>query len=164
MIDGKRKKVLDMAWTLAVYYSAKCYAVSREVGLPYLETAKNRFWTKQRADFVAVNKKHDVVIVEMKSCWSDYANDRKWRRYLPHCNQFYFGADTETARRIAEDLNSDMEEKRVGVIAFEPCGESFRMKFLRPARKYAREVPIFYMLWQMAARSFDCPWNAEVKK
>ncbi len=127
------------------------------------QTEENRFWTKQRADFVAVNKMHDVVIVEMKSCWADFATDRKWRGYLPHCNKFYFGADTETAKRIAEDLNSDMEEKRVGVIAFEPRGESFRMKFLRPACNYAREVPVFYMLWQMAARAFDFPWDSPRK-
>ena len=104
------------------------------------------------------------MIVETKSCWSDFATDHKWQRYLPHCNKFYFGADTETAKRIAEDLNSDAEAKGVGVIAFEPSGEYFRMKVLRPARKHTQETPIFYILWQMAARAFDCPWNAEEKK
>lgn len=163
-MSDKRERILAYEWTLAMYYSQKNFAVGREIGLPHFETAENRFWTKQRADFVAVNKMHEVVIVEMKSCWADFATDRNWRGYLPHCNRFYFGADTETAKRIAEDLNSDMEEKRVGVIAFEPRGESFRMKFLRPACNYAREVPVFYMLWQMAARAFDCPWTAEGKK
>lgn len=75
MIDGKRKKVLSMAWALAMYYSQKNFAVSREVGLPYLEVDKNHFWTKQRADFMAVNKGQEVVIVETKSCWSDFATD-----------------------------------------------------------------------------------------
>lgn len=159
-MSDKRERILAYEWALARYYSQKNFAVSREIGLPYLDTAKNRFWTKQRADFIAVNKWHEVVIVETKSCWADFANDHKWKSYLPHCDKFYFGADTETAKRIAEALNSDAEAKGVGVIAFEPSGEYFRMKFLRPARKHNRESPIFYLLWQMAARSFDFPWDA----
>ena len=162
MIDGKRKKVLSMAWALAMYYSQKKFAVSREVGLPYLDQ-KNHYWTKQRADFIAVNKRHEVVIVETKSCWSDFATDHKWQHYLSHCNKFYFGADTETAKRIAEFLKNVPEAKGVGVIAFEPDRFSFSMKFLVQARSHERQTPIEPILWQMAARSFGCPWNAEGK-
>lgn len=163
MVDGKRKKVLSMAWALAMYYSQKNFAVSREVGLPYLDQ-KNHYWTKQRADFIAVNKRHEVVIVETKSCWSDFATDHKWQHYLSHCSKFYFGADTETAKRIAEFLKNVPEAKSVGVIAFEPDRFSFNMKILVPARSHERQTPIEPILWQMAARSFDCPWNAEEKK
>ncbi len=81
-MSDKRERILAYAWTLAFYYSLKNYAVSREVGLPCLETAKNHVWTKQRADFVAVNKRHEVVIVETKSCWSDFATDHKWQHYV----------------------------------------------------------------------------------
>lgn len=163
-MSDKRERILAYAWTLAFYYSLKNYAVSREVGLPCLETAKNHVWTKQRADFVAVNKRHEVVIVETKSCWSDFATDHKWQCYLSHCDKFYFGADTETAERIADALNSDTGAKGVGVIAFEPDGKSYRMRILRPARKHNRETSTFYILWQMAARSFDCPWNVEMRE
>lgn len=75
-MSDKRERILAYEWALAMYYSHKNFAVSREIGLPYLEKAKNRFWTKQRADFVAVNKRHEVVIVETKSCWSDFATDK----------------------------------------------------------------------------------------
>lgn len=133
MADGKRKKVLSMAWALAMYYSQKNFAVSREVGLPYLDQAKKHYWTKQRADFIAVNKNQDVVIVETKSCWSDFATDHKWQGYLQHCTKFYFGADTETAKRIAEYLKSVPDAKGIGVIAFEPEESGLLvMKFLVP--------------------------------
>lgn len=161
MIDGKRKKVLSMAWALAMYYSQKNFAVSREVGLPYLEVDKNHFWTKQRADFMAVNKGQEVVIVETKSCWSDFATDHKWQCYLQHCNKFYFASDTQTAERIAECLKIVPEAKGVGVIAFEPEESGLLvMKFLVPARAHERQTPITPILWQMAARSFDFPWDA----
>lgn len=153
-LSDKRERILAMAWALAIYYSQKCYAVAREVGLPFHVEDKG-FWSKQRADFIAVNKQEEVVIVETKSCWSDFSSDKKWHKYLPSCDKFYFGADTETAKRIVESLDSRSDTKAVGVIAFEPCGEYLRMKFLRPARKHTRETPIFYLLWQMAARGFD---------
>lgn len=161
MADGKRKKVLSMAWALAMYYSQKNFAVSREVGLPYLDQAKKHYWTKQRADFIAVNKNQDVVIVETKSCWSDFATDHKWQGYLQHCTKFYFGADTETAKRIAEYLKSVPDAKGIGVIAFEPEESGLLvMKFLVPARAHERKTPIVPILWQMAARSFDFPWDS----
>lgn len=161
-MSDKRERILAYEWALAMYYSQKNFSVSREVGLPYLDQ-KNHYWTKQRADFIAVNKRHEVIIVETKSCWSDFATDHKWQHYLSHCNKFYFGADTETAKRIAEFLKNVPEAKGVGVIAFEPDRFSFNMKFLVPARSHERQTPIEPILWQMAARSFDCPWNSEEK-
>lgn len=162
MIDGKRKKVLDMAWTLAVYYSAKYYAVCREVGLP-IHVKDKGFWTKQRADFIAVNKNQEVVIVETKSCWSDFSSDKKWTGYLQHCNKFYFASDAETAERIAGHLKTVPEAKGVGVIAFERFEQGrdgLRMKFLVSARTHERKTQIVHILWQMAVRSSGFgPWS-----
>lgn len=64
------------------YLSKKGYSCHYEVGL-------NK-WGKARADVFAFNYKRNIVVVEVKSSWTDYKNDTKWQTYLPYSNQFYF--------------------------------------------------------------------------
>lgn len=64
------------------YYCGKGYSVYEEVGL--------KSGGNLRADVVAFNMKGEIIIVEVKSCWQDFATDSKWQKYLPFCNKFYF--------------------------------------------------------------------------
>ena len=149
----KRARVLWFCRDLAYYYALKGFAVSREVGLPlYHGEERVPGFTKQRADFIAVQNRTDqVVIVETKSCLQDFTSDEKWHGYLKHCNKFYFCADEDTATKIAELLESDPEAKGVGVISFPWSWE--KMKFIRPAKTHERQTPLEPLLWQMAARN-----------
>lgn len=64
------------------------YAALAEVGLP----------NGRRADLMAIGRKGDIVIIEVKSCLEDYRVDQKWGDYLPYCDVFYFAVPPEFPR------------------------------------------------------------------
>mgnify|MGYP000306591829 CR=1 FL=1 len=49
----------------------------------------------RRADIVAISGKGEIVIVEVKSCLTDYATDQKWPEYAAFCDRFFFAVDTD---------------------------------------------------------------------
>ena len=49
----------------------------------------------RRADVMALGRKGDIVIVEVKSGIEDYRVDRKWPEYAPFCDAFYFAVAPE---------------------------------------------------------------------
>jgi hypothetical protein len=56
------------------------YAPLLEVGLP----------NGRRADVMALGRRGDIVICEVKSGPEDYRVDRKWPEYAPFCDIFFF--------------------------------------------------------------------------
>ena len=151
----KRERVLLMARILGQHYSRLGYAVTRECALPTLVTRPDgtvyeKVGNPLRADFIAVNKTGDIVIVETKSCLSDFEHDQKWPRYLRCCDKFYFAAQEDTAKIIAERLRC-AGETTVGVISF-PLQPPIKPKVLRRAGRQNRSVSDYEILWRMAAR------------
>ena len=71
---GAAKLMLDMG-----------YAPLMEVRLP----------NGRRADVMALGRKGEIVICEVKSGIEDYRVDRKWGEYLPFCDVFYFAVAPE---------------------------------------------------------------------
>ncbi len=61
------------------------YAPLMEVRLP----------NGRRADVLALGRKGDIIIVEVKSGIDDYRVDRKWQEYAPYCDAFYFAVAPE---------------------------------------------------------------------
>ena len=61
------------------------YAPLMEVKLP----------NGRRADVLALGRKGDIVIVEVKSGIDDYRVDRKWHEYAPYCDAFYFAVSPD---------------------------------------------------------------------
>ena len=138
-MKGSAKKLKNKAdWVrfmhrvLASHFAKKQYAVSRELGLPDYYKCQtvnpdnpegdlifkwHKIGTRMRADFIAV-KDQDVIIVETKSCWSDYSSDHKWENYLKYCTKFYFAADRATALKIKEDL-AIKNKKNIGVFVID---------------------------------------------
>ena len=157
-MSDKKERVLMMCRLLASYYAEKHYAVCREVGLPNIRArlSNGGFLTKRRADFIAINKAEEVVIVETKSCLSDFTSDKKWQDYLPHCNKFYFCAEEKVAEKILERLEADPSASGVGVFSVVEDERRFmpQLKVSRPAYKHDRATPILPLLWQMAAHSW----------
>ena len=49
----------------------------------------------RRADVMAIGKKGDIVICEVKSGVDDYRVDRKWPEYAPFCDAFFFAVAPE---------------------------------------------------------------------
>ncbi len=57
----------------------------------------------RRADVMAVGRKGDIVICEVKSGLEDYRVDRKWGEYAPFCDAFFFAVEPEFPRNILPD-------------------------------------------------------------
>jgi len=62
----------------------------------------------RRADIVAVDRKADLWIVEIKSSLQDYRTDGKWPSYGDYCDQFFFA--------VAQDFPTDVLPQHAGLI------------------------------------------------
>ncbi|MDG2521394.1 DNA repair putative endonuclease MmcB [Caulobacter segnis] len=60
------------------------------IGLGYAPLAEVRLPNGRRADLMALGRKGEIVIVEVKSGIEDFRTDRKWGEYAPYCDAFYF--------------------------------------------------------------------------
>lgn len=68
------------------------YAPLLEVGLP----------NGRRADVMAIGRRGDIIICEVKSSLEDYRCDAKWREYGPFCDAFYFAVAPEFPQSVLE--------------------------------------------------------------
>jgi len=66
------------------------YAPLAEVTLP----------NGRRADLMALGRKGEIFIVEVKSGVEDFRADQKWREYLPYCDAFAFAVAPEFPRAV----------------------------------------------------------------
>ena len=156
---SKKERVLMMSRYLGTYFAYKAYAVVRECTLPTVRVQKNgkvsiARYEKVRADLIAINHRHQTVIVETKSCPADFRSDTKWESYLPLCNKFYFAADPKTAEYIREAI-VERKMKGVGVIAVETVDRvrlHQNVRFIRPARSHDCLLEPAEILWHMALR------------
>ena len=57
----------------------------------------------RRADVMALGRKGDIVICEVKSGIEDYRIDRKWPQYAPFCDAFFFAVAPEFPQAILPD-------------------------------------------------------------
>jgi hypothetical protein len=88
MVSVARKdKAKLIRHEVAKYLSKKGNSCHFEVGL-------NK-WGKLRADVFAFSFKRSVTVVEVKSGWSDYSTDSKWKGYLAFCNKMYLAVASD---------------------------------------------------------------------
>ncbi|MHC3127318.1 hypothetical protein OB03_08450 [Brevundimonas sp. GN22] len=69
------------------------YAPLMEVRLP----------NGRRADVLALGRRGDIIIVEVKSGIDDFRVDRKWHEYAPYCDAFYFAVSPEFPDGVLPD-------------------------------------------------------------
>lgn len=70
------------------------------VDLGYAPLAEVTLPNGRRADLMAVSRKGELAIVEVKSGLEDYRVDRKWHEYLPYCDRFAFAVAPEFPQHI----------------------------------------------------------------
>ena len=63
--------------------------------LPELTLSSGR-----RADLIALNRKGDIIIFEIKSSIADFQADTKWHEYKEYCDKFYFVTHPEVPMDI----------------------------------------------------------------
>ena len=66
------------------------YAPLAEVTLP----------NGRRADLMALGRRGEIFIVEVKSGLEDFRTDQKWHEYQPYCDAFAFAVGPEFPREI----------------------------------------------------------------
>ena len=66
------------------------YAPLAEVTLP----------NGRRADLMALGRRGEIFIVEVKSGLEDFRTDQKWHEYRPYCDAFAFAVAPEFPREI----------------------------------------------------------------
>lgn len=57
----------------------------------------------RRADVMAIGRRGDIVICEVKSGVEDYRVDRKWPEYAPFCDAFFFAVAPEFPDGVLPD-------------------------------------------------------------
>lgn len=57
----------------------------------------------RRADVMALGRRGDIVICEVKSGLDDFRVDRKWPDYAPFCDAFYFAVAPEFPEGVLPD-------------------------------------------------------------
>ncbi|TGD42039.1 DNA repair protein MmcB-related protein [Pseudotabrizicola sediminis] len=86
-----------------------------------------------RVDLMALGPKGQVWVIECKSCRADYQADRKWQKYLPWCDRFFWAVDA--------DFPGGLLPEETGLILADSYGaEIMRMgpdSPLAPARRKA---------------------------
>lgn len=112
-----KDQILLMQRILGSYYAVKMFACYRELSLDYYQydSAKN-FKYHIRPDFVAINAKKHVIIVETKSSVSDFRSDKKFECYLDFCNQFYLATYDQKCLEAMLQEPRVVENKAIGII------------------------------------------------
>jgi len=82
----------------------------------------------RRVDLVGLNKKAELIIIEVKSGLSDFRSDNKWQQYLEYCHTFFFAVDPDFPLAV---LNEDTSlPATTGIIVADAYGG----EVLRPAK------------------------------
>lgn len=70
------------------------------IDLGYAPLAEVTLPNGRRADLMALGRKGEIAIVEVKSGLEDFRVDRKWHEYMPYCDRFAFAVAPEFPREI----------------------------------------------------------------
>ena len=73
------------------------------IDLGYAPLAEVTLPNGRRADLMAVGRKGEIFIVEVKSGIEDFRVDLKWPEYRPYCDAFAFAVAPEFPRQILPD-------------------------------------------------------------
>jgi len=98
----------------------------------------------RRVDLMGINRKGEIIVVEVKSSLTDYQTDTKWEEYLDFCDYFYFAVNGEfPIDRLPESVGKIISDKFGGAIILDSQlsklngarRRSLTLKFARLAAK-----------------------------
>lgn len=106
--------------------------------------------TGRRVDVIALDRKGQVTVVEVKSSLEDFRTDEKWQEYLPFCDAFYFA--------VSESFPVEILPEDVGLIIADAYGAEIvrpgTQGEMNPARRkaltlrFARHAADRLMRWE----------------
>jgi hypothetical protein len=59
--------------------------------------------TGRRVDVMAINRKGEILVVEVKSSVPDFRSDRKWHEYRAFCDRFAFAVGPDFPQELLPD-------------------------------------------------------------
>lgn len=114
------------------YFSHIGYSCYKEIGL--------NSWGKLRADFVGVNLKSKVVVVEIKSSPSDYKLDKKWDKYLEYADRFFFCVSDTLYKKLKKRFHRELTPKGAGLLVLNPTTGYLEVKLRCKEHKVSDEL------------------------
>lgn len=87
----------------------------------------------RRADVLALGRRGELAIVEIKRTVADFHGDRKWPEYLEDCDRFYFAVPAGFPRQILPAWSGLLVADRYGAGLLRPAPEPAGK--LPPARR-----------------------------
>jgi hypothetical protein len=76
--------------------AAICRGVCRRLyGLGYATLTEVTLATGRRVDIMALDRRGEILVIEIKSSVADFRADRKWQDYLEFCDRFAFAVGPE---------------------------------------------------------------------
>ena len=107
----------------------------------------------RRADVMALGRKGDIVIVEVKSGLEDFRVDRKWPEYAPFCDAFFFA--------VAPEFPDDVLPDAPGLIVADSFGGAVvrdaPVTALAPARRKALTIAFGRLAALRSMRDIETP-------
>lgn len=76
--------------------------------------------TGRRVDIMAIDRRAEILVVEVKSSIADFKSDRKWRDYLAFCDRFAFA--------VSPDFPQNLIPEEAGLIV----ADSYEAVIIRP--------------------------------
>lgn len=136
-----KNKLLEAANSFWLKRGFSCFS---EIGLVS--------WGRRRADFLALNLRGDIILVEIKSCLADFKADTKWKFYLPHCNSMYFLVTENVFEKLdAFGALDEFRELGVGVLVLDEKTGYLKSKLYckrRPMPGKEKKAIICRMAWR----------------
>ncbi|NND48917.1 MAG: MmcB family DNA repair protein [Rhizobiales bacterium] len=105
IVDGRQSaRALQIQRGACRYLRALGFATVTELNLA----------SGHRADIVALGRKGEIWIIEIKSSVEDFRSDSKWPAYQDHCDRLYFA--------VLDDLPLDILPAQTGIIVADRFG------------------------------------------
>lgn len=76
--------------------------------------------TGRRVDIMAVDRRGQILVVEVKSSIADFRADRKWRDYLEFCDAFAFAVGPDFPQELIPDDAGLIVADAYGAVVLRP--------------------------------------------
>jgi hypothetical protein len=97
----------------------------------------------RRADVMALGRKGEIWIIEIKSSPADYLSDSKWRDYMDYCDRFYFA--------IPPTMDAGLIDPEAGLIIADAWGAEIMREAAEAPLPAARRKAVTLLLARTAA-------------
>jgi hypothetical protein len=81
----------------------------------------------RRADVAGIDRRGQIVIVEIKRSLADFRADQKWPEYLDFCDLFYFAVPQGFPLDVLPDETGLMLADRYGAELLRPSGDTGKL-------------------------------------